>query len=177
MLALQLLKSFNCSPSVSSLAVSFSHLKPFNCSPPVLSLSVSFSHSCHINTLVCTILLPGNQMSLPTMLLLYWFWLTEICVCCKPHPTRDETHNLQIALLMMLTIPFFYTFGTLHAKHICAIFELCGRPFCSSLLVSFFRCCYERNSIHTASLSHFISLVHSVHHLFFIQPWTIAEFT
>ena len=46
-------------------------------------------------------------------------------------------------------------------------FELWGRPFCLSLLVSFFWCCYERNSIHTAPLSHFISLIHSAYHLFF----------
>ena len=52
----------------------------------------------------------------------------------------------------------FCTSGTLHAIYIRAIFELQGRPICSPLLVSFFRCCYERNSIHTASLSHFISL-------------------
>ena len=53
--------------------------------------------------------------------------------------------------------PLFCTSGTLHTRHIRVIFEFWGRPFCSSLLVSFFWCCYERNSIHTASLSHFIS--------------------
>ena len=117
-----------------------------------------------------------QQMPLPTMLFLYRFWLTEICICCKPCPTRDELHDLQIALLTMLTLPFFYTSGSLHTRHIHTIFKLWGRSFCSSLLVCFFLCCYERNSIHTASLSHFIFLVHLVHHLFFIQLWTIAEF-
>ena len=62
------------------------------------------------------------------MLLLYQFWLTEICICCKPCPTRDKMHDLQIALPMTLTLPFFYTFGTLHARHIRAIFKLWGRP-------------------------------------------------
>ena len=99
------------------------------------------------------------------LLLLYRFWLTEICICRKPRPTRDETHDLQIALPMMFMLPFFYTSGTLPSKIHSR--QLRGKPFCSSLLVSFFRCCYERNSIRTASLSHFISLVHSAHHLFF----------
>ena len=66
---------------------------------------------------------------------------------------------------------FFFTSGTPHARHIHAHFELWGRPFPSSLLASFCLsscwCCYERNSIHTASLSHFIFLIRPVHHLFF----------
>ena len=33
---------------------------------------------------------------------------------------------------------FFYTSGTLHARHIRTHFELWGRPFCLSLLASFF---------------------------------------
>ena len=72
--------------------------------------------------------------------------------------TRDETRDLQNALPMTLTLLFFYTSGTLHARHIHTSFELWGRAI---LLVTscFFWCCYERNSIHTASLSHFISLV------------------
>ena len=106
-------------------------------------------------------------MPLPTILLLYWFWLTEICICCKPYPTRDKTHDLQIALPTTLMLLFFYASGTQHARHNCTIFELWGQPFCLSLLVSFFWCCYERNSIHSASLSHFISL--GSHHLFFLS--------
>ena len=141
-----------------------------------VSFFLSLSLTCHINTLVCIILLWSNQMPLPTMLLLYWFWLTKICICHKPCPTRVEMRDQQIALPTTLMLLFFYASGTLHSRHICAIFELWGRPFCLSLLVSFFGCCYESNSIHTASLSHFISLVHLAHHLFFIQPWTVAEF-
>ena len=76
-------------------------------------------------------------MPFSTMLLLYPFWLTEICICHKPHPTRDEMRDLQIALPMTLMLPFFYTSRTLHVSHIHAIFELWGRPFCLSLLVSF----------------------------------------
>ena len=40
--------------------------------------------------------------------------------------------------------------------------------------VCLFLCGYERNSIHTALLSHFIFLFH---YLFFIQLWMIAEYT
>ena len=35
-------------------------------------------------------------------------------------------------------LPFFYTSGTPHARHIRASFELWSRAFCTSLLVSFF---------------------------------------
>ena len=129
------------------------------------------------------------------LLLLYRFWLTEICICRKPSPTRNETCDLQIALSMTLILPFFYTPSILHARHIRVSFELWGRPFCSSLLVSFFQCFYERNSIHTASLSHFISLIRSAHHhgwllnsihsahhhgwllnSFSSPPWMVTEF-
>ena len=103
------------------------------------------------------------------MLLLYRFGLTEIFICSKPRLTRDETRDLQIVFLTTFTLLFFYTSGSLHASHIRAIFELCGWLFCSSLLVYFFRCLYERNLIHSASLSHFISLVHSVHQQFFLS--------
>ena len=104
-------------------------------------------------------------MPLPTMLFLYRFWLTEIYICHKPCPAKDKMHDLQITLPM--TLSFFFTSGTLHTRYIRTIFRVWGRPFCSLLFVSFFRCCYERNSSHTASLSHFISLIHSAHHLFF----------
>ena len=113
-------------------------------------LSLTLTLLCHINTLVCTILLPGNQMSLPTMLLLYQFWLTEICICCKPRPTNCTPNDPHASV--------FYTSSTLHTRHIRTIFELWGRTFCLSLLVSFFRCFYERNSIHTRIVFIFIAI-------------------
>ena len=45
-------------------------------------------------------------MPLPTMILLYRHWLTEICICRKPRPTRNETRDLQIALPPMLMLSF-----------------------------------------------------------------------
>ena len=74
------------------------------------------------------------------LLLLYQFWLVESCICHQPCPTRDETRNLQIALprTFILLFFFFYTSDTPHTRHICAHFELWSRPFCSSLLASFF---------------------------------------
>ena len=72
------------------------------------------------------------------LLLLYQFWLAEICICHEPHPTRDETHDLQIALSTTLMLPFFYTSGAPHTRHIRTHFKLWGRPFHSSLLASFF---------------------------------------
>ena len=82
----------------SSLSVFFSLTLTLTCrlltTGPV-SLFLFLTLTCRINTLVCTILLSKQQIPLPTMLLLYWFWLTEICICCKPRPTRDETCDRQ----------------------------------------------------------------------------------
>ena len=110
-------------------------MKPFNCLLPVLSVSFSLSlfYLLHQYTGLHNSAVK-QPMPLPTLLLLYRFWLTEICICCKPHPTRDKMHDLQIELPTTLMLLFFYTSGTLHARHICAIFELWGRLFCSSLL-------------------------------------------
>ena len=90
-----------------------------------LFLSHTLTLTCHVNTLVFTILLPQP----PAMLLLYQFWLTEIC---KAHPTRDEMHDLQIAFPMTLMLLFFYNSRTLRSRHIRVIFELWGRPYCLS---------------------------------------------
>ena len=50
------------------------------------------------------------------LLLLYQFWLAEICICHKPHPTRDKTCDLQIALPKMLMLPFFSILLVLHTQ-------------------------------------------------------------
>ena len=140
-----------------------------------LFLSLTLTLTCHVKTLVCTILLPGNKMPLHAMLLLYRFWLTEICICHKPHPTRDET-------LWPTNCPpndahasvFLYFQYFICKTHFALVSNFEVGHFAHPFFVSFFWCCYERNSIHTVSLSHFISLIHC---LFFIQPWTIAGFT
>ena len=127
------MKPFNCSLLVLSLFLSY--LKSLNCMPVVLSHSFFLSYlprqytGLHNPTV-------KQQMSykMQRLLLLYQFWLTEICICRKPRPTRDETQDLQRTLML----PFFYTSGTPHARHIHASFELWDRLFCSSLLVSFF---------------------------------------
>ena len=130
-------------------------LKYFNCSLLVLFLclflSLSHAMSIHWFARFCS---EVTKCPFPQCFFYTSSWLTKICICCIPRPTGNETCDLQIALPMTLMLPFFCTSGT---RYIHAIFELQGRPFCSSLLVSFFWCCYERNSIHTASLSHFIS--------------------
>ena len=59
-------------------------MKPFNCLQPVMSFSLAmlihwFAQSyCEATTTL-------------RLLLLYQFWLAEICICHKPCPTRDET--------------------------------------------------------------------------------------
>ena len=150
-------------------------MKPFNCSRPVLSLTLILT--CRVNTLVCIILLRSNNcLSLQCFFYTGFGW-PKFAYVANPVPpeTRCVTyklHSQRRSRFRFSILPVLYT------QDIRAILELWGRPFCSSLLVSFFRCCYERNSIRAASLSHFISLVHLVLQLFFfIQPCTIAEFT
>ena len=109
-------------------------------------------------------------------------------LCDKPHSTRDETRDLQIAPPRMLMLPFFSILLAVHTQdtfllvfnfevgHFARHFLLLSFLFLPSFLPSFW-CCYERNSFHTALLSDFISLVHPAHHLFFIQPGMVARFT
>ena len=114
------------------------------------------------------------------LLFLYQFWLAKICICHKPGPTRDETHDLQITPPRTLMLPFFSILPALHTQDTFSLvlnFEV-GHFTRHFLLLSFFLwCCYERNSFLIASLSHFISLVCPAHHLFFIQPGTVARLT
>ena len=115
-----------------------------------VSLHLSLTHN--VNTLVCAILQRSNQPNAPPHITSF------IPVLGWPkfaHETRHWAYKLHSQWHSCFR--FFCSSGTLDARYIRAIFELQGRPFCLSLLVSFFRCCYERNSIPTASLSHFIS--------------------
>ena len=131
-----LLKPFNCSLPVLSLSFS----KPFHCWLPVLSPFLSLSLAVSIHWFAQSYCEATNATTtMLRLLLLYQFWLAEIGICHKPRPTKDETHDLQIALPRILILPFFfYTSGTLYARQIHACFKLWGRPFCLSLLASFF---------------------------------------
>ena len=95
----------------------------------------------HVNTLVCSVLLWSNNAT-TQQCWDYSFYTSsnwpKFCICHKPHPTRGETHGLQIAPPRMLMLPFFYTSGTSHTRHACVRLELWGRPFRLSLLASFF---------------------------------------
>ena len=74
------------------------------------------------------------------LLLLYQFWLGEICICHKTRPTRDKMHDLQIALPRTLMLPFFSILPVLHTQDTFALvlnFEL-GHFTCHFLLLSFF---------------------------------------
>ena len=97
-------------------------------------------------------------------------WL-KFAYVTNPVPPKASRMTYKLHSQGHSTFRFFYTSGTPHAKHIRARFERWGRPFRSSLLAFFFLpsfwCWYERNSIHTASLSYFISLFRPAHHLFF----------
>ena len=117
------------------------------------------------------------------LFLLFQFRLAEIHICHKPHPIRDETCDLQIAPPKNAHASIFSILPVLHTQDTFTLilnFEVGHFTHHFLLLSSFlpsFWCCYERNSIHTASLSHFISLIPSAHHLFFTQPGMVAGFT
>ena len=78
-----------------------------------------------------------QQMPLPTMLLFYRFWLTEICIFANPvsPKTRRVTYKLHSQRCQCFRLSIL---PALYMQDIRAIFELWGRPFCSSLLISFF---------------------------------------
>ena len=110
------------------------------------------------------------------LLLLYQFWLAEICIC----PTRDEMRNLQIAPpKMLMLLVFVYTSGTPHARHVRACFELWGRPFCSSFLSFFLPFGVAMKEIHSTQLCCHISFLSFIWltTCFFIQPRTLDGFT
>ena len=146
-----------------------------------LVLSFSLAASIHLSTQSYCESTNSTTATMLRLLLLYQFWLAEICICHKPRPTRDETSDLQIALPNTLMLPFF--FSILPAFHPQSTFALVlnfgvGHFITSYLSLFSYWCCYERNSIHTISLSHFISLVRPAHSLFFfIQPETVARIT
>ena len=154
--------------------------KSFNCSLLVLFLFLSLLLVALIHWFTQSYCEATNVTTMLRLLVLYQFWLADICTCHKPCPTRDESHDLQIALSRTLMLPFFFILPVLHTQNTFVLvsdFEA-GHFACHFLFVSFFWFCYERNSIHTAvSSSHFISLLHLAHHLFFIQLETIAGFT
>ena len=88
-------------------------LKTFNCLRPVLSFSLAGSihwfvqSYCEATNAITTIL---------RLLLLYLFWLAEICICHKIRPTRDETHDLRIAPSETLLLPIFSILPALHTQ-------------------------------------------------------------
>ena len=146
-------------------------LHPFNCLWPVLSFSLAASihrftpSNCEATNATTTTML--------RLLLLYQFWLAEIYICHKFCPTRDEMRCMTYKLHSQgrSCFRFFSILLALHMQDTFALilnFEVshfaCHFLLLSSFLPSFW-CCYERNSIHTALWSHFISLVCLAHHL------------
>ena len=88
-----------------------------------------FLSTCRVNTLVCAILRWSNKCPSPQCFFYTGSgWLKFAYVAnAVPPETRHVTYKT--ALPTTLVLPFFYTSGTLHARHIRAIFELLGRPF------------------------------------------------
>ena len=140
------------------------------------SLSLSLSLICCVNTLVCTILLRSNQCHSPQCFFYTSSSWPKFAYVANPVPPETRRVTYKLLSQRRSCFCFLYTSGTIRARHIRAILELWGWPFYSSLLY-FFRGCYERNCINIASLSHFISPVHTAHNLFFIKPWMVAELT
>ena len=108
------MKPFNCSLLVLSLSFS----KPFNCFLPVLFLFLSLLLATSIHWFAESYCEATNATTKLRLLLLYQFWLAEICTCHKPRPTRDETRDLQIALPMTPMLLFcLFVFSILLVLH------------------------------------------------------------
>ena len=147
----------------------FIYLKPFNCFLPVLSLY--FALTCRVNTLVHSVLLWSNKCNNNNAKITPFIPVqagsnlhmsqTPSHQTRDPRPTNCTPKDAQTSVFS--TLPVLHTQDTFAPV---LNFEV-GHFVRHFLVLSFFWCCYERNSIHTASLSHFISLVPSAHHLFF----------
>ena len=93
----------------------------FNYLRPVLSFSLAtsihwFAQSyCEATNAMTTMLI---------LLLLYQFWRTEICICHKSHPSRDEMRDLQIVPQGHSCFCFFLYSGTPHARHSCSFWTV-----------------------------------------------------
>ena len=147
-------------------------VKPFNYSPLVLSLSLT----CCINELVCTILLWSNKCPSPQCFFytssgwLKFAYVTNPIlpetrhVTYKLHSHRHSCFHFSIFPILYMQ-DTFTPFSNFEVGHLAYTF----------LFLSFGVA--MKGIQFTHSLSHFISLVHLAHHLFFIQPWTVAEFT
>ena len=141
-----------------------------------------------------TLLTARNQSCLCFFLSLNTLWFAQFCCEAISVPSHNASFILVLAdwNLHMLQTPSperrdaWPTNCTPYDAHASFFlyfqYSTCKTYLChfrtlrlAILLIT--SCCYERNSIHTASLSYFISLIHSAHHLFFMQPWTVAEFT
>ena len=132
-------------------------MKPFNCSLPVLCLSFSLNWNlltaCHQSCLSLSFFPsylphqytglhnPTVKQQMPTQQSWdYLFYTSPVWpkfAQTPPHQRRDAWPTNCTPKDAHASV-FFYTSSTPHARHIRTHFELWGRPFCSSLLASFF---------------------------------------
>ena len=145
---------------LSCAQISVHFMKLFNCLQLVLSFSCQYTSSLSPTV--------KQQMQQQQQCWDYSFYTCSgwqkfsYVTITNPPETRRVTYKLHPQERSCFV--FFYTFGTPHTRHI----HGCHFFLFSFFLLSFW-CCYERNSFHTALLSHFISLVHPAHHLFFLS--------
>ena len=135
--------------------------------PPVLSLCffLSLAASIHWFAQSCCEATNASQQC--------WDYFLPVVADRNLHMLQTPSHQRRDAWPTNCTpndahssvfLYFQYSICKTHSRHF--------RTFRWAILLvtsCFFRCCYERNSIYKASLSHFISVVHSAHHLFFLS--------
>ena len=133
--------------------------------------------NCRVNTLVCSVLLwsnkcnnPNNAENTPLIPVLAG---RNLHISQNPsHKWRDPWPTNCTPRTPMLRGFFFSILPELHMQVTFALvlsFEV-GHFARHFLFFSSFWFCYERNSSHAVSMSHFISLVRLAHHLFFYYP-------
>ena len=103
-------------------------------------LSLSFSLTCCVNTLVRTIPLWSNKCNNNNAEITPFIPVLAGRNLHVTNPVPPETRCVTYKVYSQghSCFRFFYTSGTPHAKYIRTHFELWGRPFHSSFLVSFF---------------------------------------
>ena len=151
-------------------------MKPFNC----LRLVVSFSIVALIHWFAQSYCEATNATkTMLRLFLLYQFWLAEICICHKPCPTRDETHDLQIALSRMLMLLFFSILPAFHMQDTFTLvwnFEV-GHFACHFLFLPSFLLVLLWKEFNPHSFVVAFHFSCPVHHLFFIQLGMVAGIT
>ena len=128
----------------------------------------------HINTIVCSVLMWSSNAKSTIMPVLAG---ENLHMSQTPfHQRLDASTTDRTPKTFMLR--FFYASGTPHARYVHTRFKFWGRPFCSSLLASFFLLVllWKKFIMHSFVVTFHFSCSPGSPPVFFIYPGTVARF-